>query len=294
MKLSDYPGKFLYDNGLPFSTQLAQAIDGVTTRIKNNKVAGIVIDGASGEGKTTLGIEIASYVQGYYTRDGEWINYEEQFSMGGKDFKLKIRVCVEKKHIVILYDEAGDFSNRNFASHFNKVLDRIFETFRTFKILVILLLPLVSDLDNGLFKKGVIRLTINCHNRNDNYGKIRVYGLWRTFYLKEKMKKLTCPREAYRYVKPNFRAVFKNIPRELEKQLDTICAKGKIDILDVHMMNDSGLIDYDGISEKLDKSKDWVKRKISSLQIKESKKFNRKKYFKAEIIETLREEIVRN
>jgi len=271
--------KFLYKNGLPFNGRLPETLDKIMLRIQNNKAAMIVIDGASGEGKTTLGVEIVNYIHGYYFGRGVWIDYKAQYAMGGKDFHIKLRISKDQKKIVVIYDEAGDFSNRNFASNFNRMLQRVFEAYRTFKILVICILPVVGDLDNGVFKLGVVRLLINCHSRKKNYGCIRAYSLYRTFYLKDKMKKLTVPRMAYRFVRPNFKCYFKNLPPGREKELDLISTKGKDKTILKNEIAQKGLITFEQMEDKLHKGKNWVREKVKKLNIKPTLRIGQRKFF---------------
>ena len=52
----------LYKHGLPFSEKLAENVKDLIARIDLNKASLIVIDGGVGEGKTTLAVHIADYV----------------------------------------------------------------------------------------------------------------------------------------------------------------------------------------------------------------------------------------
>ena len=89
----------------------------------------------------------------------------------------KLTVCHEMKLVCIVYDEAGDFSKRGSLSRFNQMLNRTFETYRGFRILVFLGLPNFNVLDNNLFDNQIPRLLLHCSGRGDKYGNFSGYGL---------------------------------------------------------------------------------------------------------------------
>lgn len=279
--------KFLYKNGLPFTTKLATSVDKAKKRIRLKKASMIIIDGAQGEGKTTLAVEVAEYYQ------GSNLVFSDQYAMGGHQFTIKLRICIRNNRIVIIYDEAGDFSKRGFLTAFNKTLNRIFETFRTFEILIIVVLPNFRDLDPGLFEKGIPRILIHCFGRNESYGKFKVYGLWRMSYLRAKMadRRVACKGEAYKFVRANFQGRFKDLSPKKSKMLDRISTQGKSDVLQEINIKNNHLMDYKAIADQVEKSVDWVKRKISKLQLKEELIYQRKKYFSKSVVQKLRAEI---
>ena len=69
-----------------------------------------------------------------------------------------------------VYDEAGDLNTKGALSRFNKDMDRIFETFRQFGIVVIFCLPLFKSLDNNLMDKGLMRWLLHTYGRTETYG----------------------------------------------------------------------------------------------------------------------------
>ena len=115
-KIKDF-NKFLYNaTNTPFSNKrLLKNIDDQKKRIALGKPSMIIIDGKSGEGKTTLGDEVTEYYQRKPT------NYELQYGQGGSDFKKKFRLCIQHKLSVCIYDEAGDYNKRGFWSKLNKM-----------------------------------------------------------------------------------------------------------------------------------------------------------------------------
>lgn len=275
--------RFLYDHDLPFSVGLDLNLDDIKDRIERRKAALIVIDGGVGEGKTTLAVECAEYIT------GEEIIFVEQLAMGGGDFAKKLKICFNKGYVVVVYDEGGDFNKRGSLTRFNAMLNRIFDTYRAFKILVFICLPNFSVLDNSLFDKQIPRLLLHCESRNDYYGDYKGYSLYRMFYLREKMKKLTVKPFAFSLVEPNFRGHFLDLKPERSKELDKYSISGKLDILDMSEITFEGLLSFYEVSEKIEKSVSWVKKKMTALEIREKKTYKNRKYFDQGVLEILAE-----
>jgi hypothetical protein len=188
--------------------------------------------------------------------------------MGGSDFLKKLRICFDERLPVIIYTEAGDFNKRGSLSKFNAVLNRTFETFRAFQIVVILDLPSFHVLDNDLFDKNIPRLLIHLKGRNENYGNYQCYSLYRMMYIKDKMKKLVVKPFAYDLVEDNFRGHFKNLPTERRALLDRVSIRGKLRILRKSEIEAAGLFNYVGLATKVEMSIGWVKKQITLLNIK--------------------------
>lgn len=277
--------RFLYDHGLPFSKGLDINLTDIKIRVEKNKAALIVIDGGVGEGKTTLAVEVSEYIM-----EAEVI-FKEQLAMGGSDFAKKLKICYKAGYIVIIYDEAGDFNKRGALTRFNAMLNRIFETYRAFKILVILVLPSFAVLDNSLFDKQIPRLLLHCEGRTDNYGDYKAYSLYRMFYIREKMKKLTVKPFAYNLVEPNFRGHFLDLKPERAKELDKFTISGKLDILDQGEITFDGMMSFYELSEKLEMSVSWIKKKMTALEVKEKKIYKNRKYFDQGVLDILAEVI---
>ena len=254
--------KYLYDNGLPFSTVLKVNLDDQIDRIKRKKASCIIIDGGLGEGKTTLGVEIGDYFE------AKPINLKTQIGMGGEDFQAKFSLGIKKGVVAIIYDEAGDFDRRGAIGSFNRMINRLFQIYRGFKIIVILCLPNFSILDTRFLEARVPRLLLNCHNRSATYGDIRGYDLDGMFYLKKYMEnKRNVPLKAYKYVRPNFRAHFKDLPSERSNVLDGISTAAKNSILDINIGKKEG-VSVAEIAKDLDMSVSWTHAKIKELKIK--------------------------
>jgi len=275
--------KAIYNNGLPFTSPLDETLENQLKRIRNKKASMIIIDGGVGEGKTTLAIHCAEYIE------KKQIILKEQLGMGGLDFQEKFAICHEKKHKVVIYDEAGDFNTRGALTSFNKRLNRLFEIYRGFQIIVILVLPSISVLDNSLFEKRIPRFLIHCHSRNNNYGRFSLYSLYRIYYLRDKLKKYTSPPFAYRDTTPNYRGLFKDLSIKRSDELNTFSTQGKLGIVTQGVLESKGYVNYKQIAKKVNRSEIWVKKKITSLNIKPVQKYKKKNYYNNDVVYSLGE-----
>lgn len=274
-----------YDHGLPFSKPLDESILGLRKRIEGKKASMVVIDGGVGEGKTTLAVEVAENYQ------GKRLDISKQYAMGGDDFQEKLVICYDSGLNVLIYDEAGDFNSRGALTGFNQMLNRVFDTFRAFKILVILVLPNFKVLDTPLFDKAIPRLLIHCYNRSMKWGDFSVYSLYRMYFLREKLKKYTVPSYAYTGTTPNYRGHFLDLAPSKSIELEKISIAGKKQIVNDNILSNRGLVSYKDIAKKLSRSVVWVKKKIQVHKFKVEYKHKRMNYFNKEVIEVLRAEI---
>lgn len=280
--------RFFYDNGLPFSSGLAQNLDDLQARIEKKKASLIIVSGGVGEGKTTLGVHIADYINKKKGRDP--IDFSgPQMAMGGVDFLKKMRVCYEKKLPCIIYDEAGDFSKRGSLTKFNAVLNRTFETFRAFKCMVIVCLPNFDVLDNQIFDNQIPRLMLRCRDRSANTGNYDGYGLSEMFWLKYWMKKSPMKAYAYARVWPNFNGHFLDLTPERSKELDKVSIKSKLNILRKSEVKIEGLMSYPELAQKLNKSIDWCRRAVGNLKIKPARTLGRASFFDQDALNQLSE-----
>jgi len=275
--------RYTYDNGLPFSNVLDKNLDDLKKRIKLNKASMLIIDGAVGEGKTTLAVHCAEYFT------GTQLEFPKQLGMGGEQFQEKLQICVDSKLLVVIYDEAGDFNSRGALTKFNQMLNRIFDTYRTFKILVIIVLPNFAVLDNSLFQKQIPRLLLHCHSRNNRYGNYSGYSLYRMYYLKKYMREITVTPQAYSRTRPNFVGHFLDVTPERSKELDQYSTEGKRQVLTDNIIENRGLVDLQGIAKAVGKSTRWVQKKISELNFEHNTTFKRKKYYDKDIINIILE-----
>lgn len=288
--------RLLYDNGLPFTAgvkrnketglivhkdKLAFNLDKQKERVFEEGFASLIlVDGGVGKGKTTMDVIIADYLT------GRPIKFEEQLRMGGDDFIKGLRVCYDKGHVVACYDESGDFNKRGTLSKLNATLNRIFEIYRAFKIIVVLSLPTMLKLDEGIFESNLPRMLIHIEKRDKKQGTFAVYDLPRMMWIRAraKDKRVVIKNKAYQMVQPNFRGHFLNLPDERAKELSVYSTKGKLDLVDIVSIKGEGLMTYQELAHKVDRNHIWVRQKISKLGIKPSKKYKGKNYFAPEVV----------
>lgn len=263
----------LYDNGLPFSSILAENLDDIKLRVVKNKAACIIIDGGLGEGKTTLAVHCSDYLCGCQ------IDLSKQYGYGGIQFQERLHMCYEDKLITVIYDEGGDFAKRGSLTDFNKQLNRVFETFRAFKVIVILCLPSVGAIDNQLFMNQVPRLLLHCEGRSDDYGDFKGYSLDGMYWLKYWMDKIVVKPEAYKRVFPNFQGHFLNLPAARCAELDKLCTKHKEKELVKTMIHAQGLMSVGQIAAALNRSVPWVRLKMRQKRVRHAKLFKNRYYY---------------
>jgi hypothetical protein len=284
--LQSFPEGYRYKHGLPFEPILAKNIDALVQRIKMGKAVMIIIDGGVGEGKTTLAVHVADYI------NKDLVDLDVQLALGGEQFTGKLKICYERKEVVIIYDEAGDFNKRGALTKFNALLNRVFETFRAFRIIVITVIPDFNKLDNNLFDNKIPRLLLHLSNRKESYGHFRAYSLNNMLWLRWHMKKQVVKEAAFKRVQPNFYGWFLNLPPNRAKQLDSISTKGKIEVLGRTSRHLEGLYSYQEIAKKLSRSLNWTKNAIYRLGIAPTKTEKKIRYFDEHAMEVLMEEVI--
>ncbi len=256
-------------------------------RVELGKATAIIIDGSLGEGKTTLAVNIAdelNQMMGF-----PQIDFDEQLALGGKDFLKKLDQCYKKKYPVVIYDEAGDYSKRGAMSSFNKAINNVFETFRAYRLIVILSLPYFNTLDSNIFKANSVRMLLHCMDRTKNYGNIRAYDIDQMGWLRVHMD-LNKHREyvAYSRVLPHFRAHFWNLSEARCKELDKYCTKGKIKILQRANTTAENLIDRNTIKAMFGKTDMQMVVVMKKLHLEPTTIIGRKMYYKRDIVDLLR------
>ena len=287
----------LYKHGLPFSQCLADNLGDLNQRVQNKKASLIIIDGGVGEGKTTLMVECLDYINSLHGHPVIELETEKkdagpQLAMGGSDFLKKLTVCHAKKLVCIGYDEAGDFSKRGSLTGFNAMLNRTFDTFRGYRILVILGLPNFNILDNNLFDNQIPRLLLHCMDRTKNSGSFAGYGLdemnWIRYWMGKWPKHRT---KAYNNVTPNFRGHFLDISKKRSNELDRVSTRSKLSILKKSSVKIDGLLSYPEMATKLDRSVHWVRMACTNLKIKHTRIVDKAKYFPPEAVAQLSEHL---
>lgn len=253
----------LYSHGLPFSQCLADnLLDQKDRVLKLGKASMIIVDGNSGEGKTTLAIEIADFLE------GRQIKLKEQLALGGVEFTNKIREAYQNKKLCVVYDEAGDFDRRGALSRFNRFLNRIFDTYRAYKIIVVLCLPRFFVLDQPIFDKGFPRLLIHCHDRSNCDGNFSGYSLAAMQFMLFYSKKSAIRSRCYISQTPNFRGHFLNLAPARILELDKYSTGGKLDIISKASRKFEGLYTKKELCQELGIGRQALDKKLAQTGIK--------------------------
>lgn len=272
-------GSVLYDCGLPFSPVLATALDDIHHRVFiKNKAAMIVVDGSVGEGKTTLAVHITEYLQ------KKEIDFKKQYGMGGEQFVSKLRECYAEKLPVIIYDEAGDFNRRGALTRFNMMLNRVFETYRAFKIIVIAVLPRFYVLDSGILEMGVARMLVHCYDRGQNDGTFKTYDLPGMYRLMKWSKILTIKPQCYNYASPNHRGHFLDLPPDRREKLNKITVSGKSDMLDLATIRFNDLVSLKDLIRETQRSRSWVQYSLNKIHVKPEQTIKKVAYYPRSVI----------
>jgi hypothetical protein len=286
--------KYLYAHGLPFRQLHADNIDDLMLRIKRKKASLLVYDGGVGEGKTTMAVHTADYVNIKWGRGGPIDFRGPQLALGGKEFGEKILVCHDQKLLVIIYDEAGDLDKKTTMSAFNRRLMRIFEMYRGFAILVVVALPRFYKLENELLDLGVWRLTLHCEDRTDNQGNFRVFDIEQTYYIKEAAKKIIVKPRCYDSGAHNYQGHFLDLPKERSDELDRVSVESKRKETKRTVYDVKDRFTVPMIAKHFGMSPRWVLLRLKELDdVGDVKVFERKKWYQKDIIkqiESLEEE----
>jgi len=257
-----------------------------------NKGSMICISGQTGEGKTTLAVQIAEYYQGYP------LDFEKQIGMGGTDFTMKREICIKEGFPVIIYDEAGDLIGKRAMSRFNIDLVRDFELQRVFKLFVILCLPSFRSLDSSLFdERGLVRAVIQVYDRDNDKGFYSWFGRVKTNLLiaimSDKKKRPPISDHLFLsdkscYIKPDTGGEWFDLPRDRALVLEKISLRGKAQILEERTAKETGLLNYQDVARKSERSVNYVRSLFSQKQIKPVRKIGRITYYDPDVLEIFR------
>lgn len=275
-----------YDSGLPFNEKLAENLDDLRDRVlKLNKAALVVVDGGIGEGKTTMAVHIGDYLH------EKPIVFKDQLGMGGVDFLAKMKSSFKNDYHVVIYDEAGDFNRRGAIGRFNAMMNRVFETYRAFKIVVILTLPKFYVLDQSLFDKEIPRLLLHCQSRTNLYGNFKAYSLYQMHWLMYWSHKMVVRSKCFERVFPNFLGQFLDLPPKRCEVLNKFTIGGKLDILDLVQIKHEGLLSIREFCQKLGRSYPWTQRALKKLGAKPVRIYKNANFYDSGLLERLLEVI---
>jgi hypothetical protein len=109
-------------------------------------------------------------------------------------------------------------------------------------------------------------------------------------WIRERAKKLVIKNDAFRMVQPNFRGHFLNLPHERAAKLDRYSTSGKLDVVDIANIKSEGFLTYEELAAKLDRTHEWVRRKISRSGFKPAKSYKGRNYFSEDVLRALKAE----
>jgi len=279
--------KFFYSNGFHFTDAIKKNIDPLIGRIFIEKTASCVVcDGQQGSGKTTLACQTAKYVTEVR---GKTFDINTQYALGGEEFMEKLAECYLKKLPALVYDEASDFDSRGANSAFNKNLNSIFEIFRKFQVLVIIVRPHFRKLDGGIFQNGIPRVLFHCYGKKANrYSNVKIYSLVRMRKMREMIERRKSSAEnVYGRVYPNGFGHFKDFEPKFSSMLDNLTGRQKFDVL-MEKQNKFGQKD---MAERLGRSVQWVRGMLKKLKQKEVLVHKNKKFYDEKVYSRLQRAI---
>jgi hypothetical protein len=277
---------FSIDGRRFFDNDLKVNIDDQLERVENDFASAIIIDGGLGKGKTHTDVQIADYIS---IKKGQGnIILEKQLARGYEEFFSKLQECITLKRVVLCYDEAGDFSKKSSLTRVNMLLNRIFEQYRQFHILVIISLPLMDSLDSTLLQNEIPRMCLHIDRRlKGDCVEGRAYSLKRMFNIKQTMAKVAQKTLAYNSYPCNFHFRIYELPEERAREVSEYSRAGKNKEVKAAVIASQHLVSYYDVAKKLNKSVSWVIKKLREGKFKHKKIFDRKKYFDESVIEFL-------
>lgn len=273
------------------SKQCLQDIETIKAEVLLDNPALIVIDGELGTGKTTFGAQYADEFNGP-------IPFEQFIGMGSEKF-AEVYDLNKKRIKCIVYDESGDYAKASSSGSLVKNLNRIFETFRQYKIVVLLIRPRFYTIPSHLFELGVVKIIYNMERRVEKkYVKMRVYYPDRIDWLvsqADNLKKMKIPMKlVYGRVHPNRKDYFTDYgDKDRRKLLEMFSLAGKDQITKEVYLKQQGLVSFDDLVRIIGRSKAFMYNTIKKLGIKSETTYKKKKYYAKETIDIIKKEVHR-
>jgi hypothetical protein len=274
-----------FNQKIGFGDMLAYDLIKLVNRVYENKPSIIIVSGPLGSGKTTLGVRMADVIE------GKEIIMSEQLSNGGADFQEKLQRCVINKRKTIIYDEAGDFNKKSVMTRFNKNMNRIWDTFRTHRIIPIIILPDVMNLDSQPIRNQSMRLLVHCGERDKSGGKYKGYSLADYFWLAHHSKKAVIKPSIYATQKPLYKERFIKLSEERQKELDQISTQAKLGIIDKINIEQQGLLNTNQIVDKLNITKRTLFKYQKDYNMKPKISHNNMNYYDDEFVSLLESKV---
>lgn len=188
----------------------------------------ILVGGRPGTGKTTLGVEIADFIE--KNKINLDMENHPQLCMGYKPLIPNALICHRNKKRVIIYDEAGDFSKKATLTKASREIQQFFERCRALGLHMILVCPNPLEIDGSLFKiPGLIQGLIFIDGSSDHDSTYGVYDADGIGWLKYYASKWPYhPHMPYKLCKPYMRGKFLDLEPERAEQLGFISTGDKI------------------------------------------------------------------
>lgn len=290
--------KDTYENGTPFNAwnEVKENVEDLVFRKNENKPCLILIDGMPGSGKTTKAVHIMNVINqihGLPRVNLESKEQAKQIGTGAEQFLDKLRPCAEAGYPVIMFDEAGEYNRRGWNTKLNKIMDRVLDTYRAYKIIIIMVLHDFQELPKHVWNIKLPTLFIHLKERDGNTGNTSWYDLENMYWIMHYKKTEVFPERAFMMVQPVFRCNFKNLPKEEADKLNRLSTEAKKERLHQSEIAVLGFITYKDIANQLNRSEIWIKQTIKRLGIKEVRTYKKKKYFEQTIIQRISKEIKR-
>lgn len=286
-------GNYCNTTGTPFSNMvITDNLKEIDKRVRKKNLASVfLIDGGLGKGKTTTAVQMASWIQ------GSPIDFKKQLALGGGELTEKLLICQKEKLPVLVYDEASDFNRRGALTKFNAEINRVFDVCRSFKVVIIIVLPCVVVLDKDLFNKGIVRAVFHVADKSKNFNLCWAYSAYRACYLIRDLKdskKNPVLGKAYLKTHPNFDFRTYDLTKERAKELEKFSNGAKLKVLRSTTVRLQGLSNMKQLAEQLGMSKGWVSLTIRTKKIACKAVYHRVKYFDSGAMMKLKGYIINN
>jgi adenylate kinase family enzyme len=250
------------------------SLDDIEKRRQHNFPSVIIVDGHSGQGKSTFAVEICDYL------NGRPIVFSEALFMGYKQFTLGLDTAKDLGYKAVIYDEAGDFDKSSYMSQVNKLINRVFDTFRSTNIIVIMVLPSFFRLPDSLYEKGLARVLYHIHDRA-RVGRFTGYDMNTQVTMRDwsKKKGIGYRIKVYNIVESCLTGKFLDLPPERSKALSDYCNKHKKGERRDVALNLSNLKDLNALAVQFGCSYVTMRTVVGMSQVPPTNTYKRKMYF---------------